>query len=42
MSKTKLKTSDAHRIDPSALYITDEPCEEGRPLQVSKYDDIFE
>lgn len=41
MSKTKLKTSEAHRIDPSALYITDEPFEGGRPVQGSKYDGIF-
>lgn len=40
MSKTKLKTNAAP-IDPSSLYITDEPFTEVRAVQGSKFDEIF-
>jgi hypothetical protein len=40
MSKPKAKTNVAP-IDPSSLYITDEPFVGGRAVQGSKYDEIF-
>lgn len=40
MNKPKAKTNAAP-IDPSSLYITDEPFVESRPVQGSKYDEIF-
>lgn len=41
MSKPKAKTNSQSFIDPSTLYITDEPFVESRPAYGSKYDAIF-
>jgi hypothetical protein len=40
MSKPKTKPNAAP-IDPASLYITNEPFEEGRTVQGSKFDEIF-